>query len=227
MDPDHDGGDDTESRRAFVECAASLAGVLALGAVPSATAREAAAAESEANGDDDGDDDVRPEASDLNEADIEFLQEMIPHHWGAVTMANLVPTHTDREPLVELAEEMASAQSDQIARMEAILAEADVSYRTDNVPEASDIPGMPSEDGMATLRTVVGEEFDLTFVNLMTAHHRGAVILARRVLEEGQSAAIADMAERMIASQRAEIYALYEYYLEWADPPETESMAAG
>lgn len=214
--------EEMSSRRSFLANGATVTGGLALtphavGATEEPATRKELSLQSE----DEESEDESQEATDLNEADITFLQEMISHHWGAVTMARLVPEHSDREPLVEMAEGMVSAQSDQISRMEAILQEADIEYQSDDVAESTEIPGMPSAEGMATLRTIEGHEFNLTFINLMTAHHRGAIILANRVLEEGQSEEIAEMAGNMITSQKAEIYTLYEWYLEWAESPNT------
>lgn len=208
--------EETSLRRSFLAHGAAI-----MGGVSLASPATGATKEHTAQSNDEQSESEYGEAPDLNEADIEFLQQMITHHWEAVTMAELVPLHSSREPLIERAAEMKAAQSEQIDRMEEMLKAADVGYQTDNVPEASEIPGMPTQDGMATLRTVNEAEFNLTFINLITAHHRGAMILANRVLKEGQSELIAEMAQEMITSQEAEIYTLYEWYLQWAPSPDT------
>lgn len=52
-----------------------------------------------------------------NEFDQAFLKEMIVHHQGAVDMAELVLTSSDRPELKNLANEIITAQKAEIAQM--------------------------------------------------------------------------------------------------------------
>lgn len=215
---DHDGTsrrrpDETDSfaRRWLLRTGALASGGALFGSTAAAGRETTTGDDSEATADD--------AEYNLNEADVSFIQEMIPHHWGAVIMSRLVPEYSDRQPLVDLAKRMRRAQIDQIHRLQKILRESDVEYQVDNVPSDPAIPGMPSADGMATLRTIEGDSFDQTFINLMTAHHRGAIILANRVLREGRSATIANLARHLIQVQKRQIYRLYEFYVDWYEPP--------
>lgn len=56
------------------------------------------------------------------EADILFLQLMIPHHLSGVEMAQFAADHARREPVRALAGNMANAQELEIAYMEELLA---------------------------------------------------------------------------------------------------------
>ncbi|MEO1046597.1 MAG: DUF305 domain-containing protein [Pseudomonadota bacterium] len=51
------------------------------------------------------------------DADIAFIQGMIPHHQGAVDMANIVLEHGDDEEAKELARNIIKAQEEEIAWM--------------------------------------------------------------------------------------------------------------
>lgn len=221
-DPTPESSISERSRRDLLKRGALLSGGLTLPGIGSALAEETdTPTESATNGN--ATDTSEDEGEyDLGKADLEFANEMIAHHWQAIIMAKLVPHHSDREPLIEMANEIIEAQRNQINIMQRILREADVDYRVDNVPEGVDIPGMPTEDGMATLRALEGDEFTATFINLMTAHHRGGVILARRELEEGQSQRLQELSEKMIRVQLNQIHQMYAWYTDWISPPQTE-----
>lgn len=60
----------------------------------------------------------------INEdADIAFIQGMIPHHQGAVEMANIILEHGDDEEAKALARDIIAAQEKEIAWMKSWLKE--------------------------------------------------------------------------------------------------------
>ena len=125
-------------------------------------------------------------------ADVVFMQDMIPHHNQAVQMAELVAARTNREELKDVAGRINASQADEIEFMQEWL-----QSRGETVPDptAHDamhtshvMAGMASAEDMAKLADSTGTDFDRLFLQLMIAHHDGAVTMVEELLEQGGSA---------------------------------------
>ena len=67
------------------------------------------------------------------------------------------------------------------------------------------MPGMATEGQLKRLRTAEGKAFDELFLTLMITHHQGAIIMATDVKAQGNTIAIEEMADDVIAQQTSEI----------------------
>ena len=65
--------------------------------------------------------------------------------------------------------------------------------------------GMASDADLKKLTDSTGAEFDKLFVQLMTAHHEGAVAMAQLELKDGKYQPAKDLAQKIIDAQTAEI----------------------
>jgi uncharacterized protein (DUF305 family) len=153
---------------------------------------------------------------DFNDADIAFLQVMIPHHQQAIDMAKLVTGRTRRPELVKLAATITASRVAEIRRMQAWLtrwrpAAADASSQHDQTA----LPGMLAEGQLDWLQTLTGAQFDLGFVTMLHTHHSRAVELADTELRSGASAEVKAFARKIIAAQQREIRQLQRWQDTW------------
>jgi len=117
-------------------------------------------------------------------ADVAFMQMMIAHHEQAVTMAALAPARTNNPQLLTVAARITASQKDEAKFMRDWLTER----RAPLVMAAMDhaamghpmhgglvMTGMATPAQLAALAAAKGAAFDRLFLDLMIAHHNGAV----------------------------------------------------
>ncbi|HSM81902.1 MAG TPA: DUF305 domain-containing protein [Nodosilinea sp.] len=165
-------------------------------------------------------------AMDLGPADatydLRFIDGMIPHHEGALVMAEAALEHSQRPEIRELAEDIIAAQQVEIAQME--------EWRADWYPDAPAEPVMyhaemqhdmaMSEEMISAMRMDVDlggadEEFDRRFIDAMIPHHEGAVAMAEDLQGKSDRPELQALAEEIIASQQAEIDQMMEWRQAW------------
>ncbi|WP_296722542.1 DUF305 domain-containing protein [Erythrobacter sp.] len=127
-------------------------------------------------------------------ADVAFMQHMIVHHNQAVAMAVLVKDRTNTEEIVAIAGRIESSQADEIAFMQEWLAERgepveDPAMKGHGHHMHHMMAGMASPEQMQALAAADSVEFDRQFLELMIAHHEGAVEMVEKLLEEPGTAA--------------------------------------
>jgi len=164
-----------------------------------------------------------PAAGPHNDADVIFAMMMVPHHAQAVEMAGLVLDKEGIDPaVVELAERIKAAQGPEIEQMRGWLAGWDAP-----VPAADgdldgtggmagmdhgtgSMPGMMSDTDVTRLEDTTGSEATDLFLEQMTRHHRGAIVMATTELGSGESSDAKALAQDIIDAQRAEIATMTE-----------------
>ena len=128
-----------------------------------------------------------------NQADVAFMQGMIPHHAQAVVMAKMAKTHGARADVLILCERILVAQSDEITLMRNWLrdrgqtvpaADATAHKHTVNgVTHDMLMPGMLTPEEMAALDKARGPEWDRLFLAGMIKHHEGALSMVDDLFE--------------------------------------------
>lgn len=148
-------------------------------------------------------DDDQGERGDLNMSDVMFAQMMIPHHEQAVEMAELAPAAGASPQVQELAAEIAAAQGPEIRQMEAMLDRWGVGQMMDH--SGHQMAGMVSDEDMERLGAATGTEFDRLFLELMIAHHEGAIDMTEDPLANGEDPELRTLLEAIVETQTAEI----------------------
>ena len=152
----------------------------------------------------------------FNDADVTFVQGMIPHHRGALTMAELADGRAEDPRVIDLASRIESAQEPEIETMTAWLEEWGEPLPEETMSEGSGgmdhgsgdmgsgMEGMSEED-MVALEGASGAEFDRMFLEMMIEHHQGAVEMAETEVEDGAYPDAIVLASEIADSQTAEI----------------------
>jgi uncharacterized protein (DUF305 family) len=163
---------------------------------------------------------------DLGPADadyeLRFLDAMIPHHQGAVEMAQEVLAKSQRPEMKKLAEDIIAAQNREIEQMK--------QWRKAWYPKADSKPmawhaqmghmmAMSPEQMQAMMMKgdlgAADAEFDLRFLNAMIPHHEGAITMAKDVLSKSKRPEIKKLAQDILTSQQKEIDQMKEWRKAW------------
>ena len=140
-----------------------------------------------------------------NGTDRAFVAEMIPHHEGAVEMAEIAQERGQSPFVKQLAEDIIRTQKQEITELRSEdeqLADAGV--------EKGKLGGGHSTMGMgedaASLKTA--DPFDRAFLEMMLPHHSSAVAMAKTELARGEDPELKALAQKIIDAQEREIRAM-------------------
>ena len=158
-----------------------------------------------------------------------FARDMQVHHDQGVELAMLIRDRTDDPDLRQLAYDIATAQSNQSGQMYGWLAQWNLPQSaaepsmtwmsrpsldgatdhhgnagTTHEPGAA-MPGLATTAQMNELRAATGPAAEKIFLELMIAHHQGAIEMGDAVLTRTTVGVVTDFATGMILAQESEI----------------------
>ena len=145
-----------------------------------------------------------PATGPHDDADLMFVQMMIPHHRQAVEMADMIVGKQGIDSdVTRLASQIRAAQSLEIDQMTGWSTE----WGQGATPMGMDhaMGGTMSEQDMDALDKATGDQAAKLFLTGMISHHQGAIDMARDELANGQSPAAKELAQSIADSQQSEI----------------------
>lgn len=165
-------------------------------------------------------------AMDLGPADanydLRFIDGMIPHHQGAVEMAQEALTKSQHPEIKKLAQNIITAQNREIKELK--------QWRQAWYPSSESTPMaydqkmghmMPMSQSQMQGMMMKGDlgaadaQFDLRFINAMLPHHEGAITMAKDASSKSKRPEIKKLAQDIITSQQKEIDQMKEWRKAW------------
>ncbi len=166
-------------------------------------------------------------ATEHNQSDVDFASDMIQHHAQALVMVDLA-VGRDLEPeVLAVVETVREVQAPEIETMVGWLRDWDEEVpatmrdhvnaehgdgpgdaHADDV--GAELPGMANAEALAELAAADDEAFAESWLELMIAHHEGAVQLASAEEGAGQFEPAVDLAATIVAEQTEQLTTLRE-----------------
>ena len=146
-------------------------------------------------------------------SDERFIDAMVPHHQGAVEMAEVALKSAEHEEVRQLAQNIVSTQEAEIRDLKKIKQEE---FGTSRVPMDMDM-GQMQDMGMTTNPRSLADEkpFDRAFIDAMIPHHRSAIEMATVALERSADPQIEELAGGIVEAQEREISQMQTWRENW------------
>lgn len=153
--------------------------------------------------------------------EVGFVRDMAVHHSQGVAMAEIVHRRSNDDDLAMFANDIALGQQSQLGRFYGWLEQWDVpptgpdsmgwmphGSESEAMDAAMPMPGLVSRDQLVALTELPVEVAETQFLQLMIAHHRGAITMAEAVLELPVRPEVRRIGEAIVSTQQTEIDAL-------------------
>ena len=153
--------------------------------------------------------------------DLQFLDSMIHHHDGAVAMAKMVLSKSQRPELKAFAQKVIDDQTKEIAFMRGL---RDQWYAGKPPAVNMEMPGMiggmkmMNGEHMKEMDEMKPEHFDDHFLKMMIPHHEGALEMSKLALQKAEHPEIKKLAEAIQKAQQPEIDMMKKWQTEWNKP---------
>jgi uncharacterized protein (DUF305 family) len=162
-------------------------------------------------------------------AEAGFARDMMVHHAQAVEMASIIEGKTNEPEVRSLAADIALTQQAQIGQMQGWLDVWNLSPTGTGEPMAwmghptdGPMPGMATPEEIERLGELPPDRADELFLRLMIPHHEAAIPMAQAAMERSDDPVVDAFAEKVVASQRAEVKNMQQMLEDLGAPPAKE-----
>jgi uncharacterized protein (DUF305 family) len=146
-------------------------------------------------------------------SDKAFIDAMVPHHQGAVEMAEVALQNAEHEEIKELSRNIIASQQGEIEELKSIKQEE---FGTSNVPMEMSQEQMRGMGMMMDPQQLANQEpFDRAFIDAMIPHHQSAIVMAQVALESSDNPKIKELAQNIISAQQREIEQMTQWRQQW------------
>jgi uncharacterized protein (DUF305 family) len=146
-------------------------------------------------------------------SDERFIDAMVPHHEGAVEMAQVALKNAEHPKIKQLAENIITTQRAEIQELKSIKQEE---FGTSHVPMDMSMGQMKSMGMMMNPGDLAKKDpFDKAFIDHMIPHHRSAIEMAQVARDESQNPRIEELANNIVDAQKREISQMKQWREQW------------
>jgi uncharacterized protein (DUF305 family) len=152
--------------------------------------------------------------------DSHFIEQMIPHHEGAISMSNLALKKAKHQEIKTLATAIIAGQTKEIDDMRSWYGNwfgKNVSKVSTGIMEGGMMSGngmhMGGQEDMTALENA--SDFDKVFIEQMIPHHQLAIMMAQMLRSGTNRPEMKQLAENIITSQSKEIQEMQTWYKQW------------
>lgn len=157
-----------------------------------------------------------------NDADVSFATDMLQHHAQALSMVDLTAGRPLDPAVARLADDIRSAQAPEIENFvdwltawgepipETMRDHANAGHAAGDMADSmkgldADMPGMMTAEDMTALEDAADADFQSRWLEMMIAHHEGAVEMARTEIDGGRHRPAVELAKTIVDSQSEQV----------------------
>lgn len=143
-------------------------------------------------------------------SDAAFVDAMVPHHEGAVEIAQVALKNAEHAKTRQLAQNIIDSQQAEIKKLKSIREDLDGPVMKMSDKDMSMMGMMKDPQQLADKNP-----FDLAFIDHMIPHHESAIAMSEVALDKSKNSEIRSLAGDIVSAQKREIGQMKQWRKEW------------